>query len=249
MRAESDWTPGKYALTPRGLRASNDTSEVFVGSRLAADYAARAISTALEHHARGDLLDLGAGSVPFYGTYRPFVDNITCIDWPGSLHLTSHLDLVANANIGLPFADSSFDTVLSTSVFEHLHSPDIAWDEVARVLRPGGIFILEVPFMYWIHEQPHDYFRYTEYALRRFSAQCGLKMLSLESTGSGLIALADMAAKVFGAVPTLARLFVWCCRHLFDSCIGRYFAEDPRSQRFPLGYCAVAQKPPGPART
>ncbi len=45
----------------------------------------------------------------------------------------------------LPFEAGVFDLVVSFSVFEHLHEYRRALDEVARVLRPGGMFLLGMP--------------------------------------------------------------------------------------------------------
>ncbi len=45
----------------------------------------------------------------------------------------------------LPYDDGAFDLVVSFSVFEHLHEYDRALREVARVLAPGGHFLLGMP--------------------------------------------------------------------------------------------------------
>lgn len=45
----------------------------------------------------------------------------------------------------LPFSDSSFDLVMSKSVLEHLVEPEAVFNEVARVLRPGGTFVFLTP--------------------------------------------------------------------------------------------------------
>lgn len=42
----------------------------------------------------------------------------------------------------LPFADASFDVVVMSEVIEHLLRPELATWEVARVLRPGGVFVM-----------------------------------------------------------------------------------------------------------
>jgi ubiquinone/menaquinone biosynthesis C-methylase UbiE len=42
----------------------------------------------------------------------------------------------------LPFADDSVDVVRSERVFQHLEDPQLAANEVARVLRPGGTAVL-----------------------------------------------------------------------------------------------------------
>jgi ubiquinone/menaquinone biosynthesis C-methylase UbiE len=42
----------------------------------------------------------------------------------------------------LPFADNSFDVVMSAHLLEHLQDPEAALSEMARVTRPGGVIIL-----------------------------------------------------------------------------------------------------------
>ncbi len=50
----------------------------------------------------------------------------------------------------LPFADATFDVVLSTEVIEHLASPVDGVRELARVLRPGGRLVLTTPNRVWL---------------------------------------------------------------------------------------------------
>lgn len=45
----------------------------------------------------------------------------------------------------LPFADSSFDLVTANMVVEHLAAPDVQFQEVSRILKPGGVFIFHTP--------------------------------------------------------------------------------------------------------
>jgi ubiquinone/menaquinone biosynthesis C-methylase UbiE len=64
------------------------------------------------------------------------------------------VDLLADANAGLPFADSSVDGVHLNHVLEHLDDLVAAMDEVWRVLKPGGRVYITVPhatssFMTW----------------------------------------------------------------------------------------------------
>jgi SAM-dependent methyltransferase len=49
------------------------------------------------------------------------------------------------SGIALPFADQSFDRVLSFDVFEHIRDSDAHLREVARVLRPGGRYLVQTP--------------------------------------------------------------------------------------------------------
>lgn len=45
----------------------------------------------------------------------------------------------------IPFGDASFDMVISNQVFEHMPAPIDALHEIARVLKPGGIFLAIFP--------------------------------------------------------------------------------------------------------
>ena len=45
----------------------------------------------------------------------------------------------------LPFPDASFDVVVSFDVFEHIRDSDAHLREVHRVLRPGGVYLLQTP--------------------------------------------------------------------------------------------------------
>jgi len=45
----------------------------------------------------------------------------------------------------IPYADESFDLVYCTNVMEHVETPEATFREVARVLKPGGVFIAKTP--------------------------------------------------------------------------------------------------------
>lgn len=81
-------------------------------------------------------------------------------------------DLVGDAH-ALPFRRGNFDVVLSMQVLEHLHSPWIAVEEVARVLKPGGFFIGSVAFLKPYHA---SYFHMTHDGVRALFARAGLAM-------------------------------------------------------------------------
>src|SRR3989344_315667 len=76
-------------------------------------------------------------------------------------------DVVGDAH-GLPFQDSTVGAILSISVFEHLHDPKKAAEEVYRVLKPGGKLLLYTHFIYPYHARRgvySDYFRFTDEGL------------------------------------------------------------------------------------
>jgi len=72
-------------------------------------------------------------------------------------------DFVADA-LRLPIADESIGCALCTEMLEHIPSPALLMDEIARILKPRGLLVVTVPFWLPIHEKEHwqqDFWRFT----------------------------------------------------------------------------------------
>jgi SAM-dependent methyltransferase len=63
--------------------------------------------------------------------------------------------------------DHSVGTVLCIETFEHVFEVRRAFDEVHRILKPGGVFVITSPLNFRIHAYPDDYWRMTPSCLRR----------------------------------------------------------------------------------
>ncbi|HRF81361.1 MAG TPA: methyltransferase domain-containing protein, partial [Flavobacteriales bacterium] len=77
----------------------------------------------------------------------------------------------------------SFDTIILSDVLEHIRKPEALVKEMYRILAPGGQVIMNVPFYYGLHEQPFDYYRYTQFALRAITEDAGFAVVELEAIG------------------------------------------------------------------
>lgn len=246
MRNVEMWTPSKFVMRGGCLTASGDPRKVGIGSRLNATVIAEHFAEALPGLARGRLLDLGCGEVPLFEAYRDCVDSVVCVDWGASPHSKCHLDCQADISRGLPFSGSIFDTVILSDVLEHVGRPEALLAEIRRVLDHGGRVLASVPFMYWIHERPHDYFRYTEYSLRAMVDDAGMQTLMLKPMGGGLHVLADVASKtalrISPRLKPLAAAVQRAALLLRTTAIGRR-ALRTTADDMPLGYFLVAEKP------
>lgn len=94
--------------------------------------------------------------------------------------------------VAMPFDDNSFDTALATEVLEHCPDPRITLSETYRVLKPGGYFVFTVPFLWNLHEIPHDEYRYTPYALERLLREAGFSGIQIKPHGGWHASLAQM---------------------------------------------------------
>lgn len=62
------------------------------------------------------------------------------------LEARGHRATLVQGNVyELPYERERFDLVVSFSVFEHLADPRLGLEQVVRVLRPGGLFLLGMP--------------------------------------------------------------------------------------------------------
>jgi SAM-dependent methyltransferase len=152
--------------------------------------------------AKGRLLDVGCGDKPYEAIFSPFVTEYIGVEHRETFELTSASgegleqgqaqgqrskkagpDVLYSGD-RLPFPDRSFDTVLSVQVLEHTPRPGQLVMEMGRVLADDGILILLAPFPFRLHEQPHDYFRYSPHGLRQLCAEAGLEITHVEQQGS-----------------------------------------------------------------
>jgi SAM-dependent methyltransferase len=242
MKNEQQWQPTRYIQSEHLWRASRQTAEVAVSSRLCVDLVGEHYSSAIPRFARGDFLDLGCGKAPLYGLYRQYQDTVTCVDWSQSFHGCSYIDVEADLNQPLPLANGAFDTILCSDVIEHLAEPTLFFSETARILRSGGHLLLNTPFTYPLHEAPHDYFRYTSFALRRFCEQHRLEVVSLHPLGGYPEVVADLLAKRICRLPLIGGFLASAIQSLVFW--RRSGARPKLSETYsrPLMYALIARK-------
>jgi len=237
MKNIAAWKPSKFVQTPNGWSPSSDRRELGVGSRFIAAVQISIYARLIRAYVCGELLDIGCGKVPYYGIYRELITTNTCIDWAENAYIDSVVDL----NAKLPLPDSAFDSILCSDVLEHIADPFALFSELVRVLKPGGNLLVFVPFFYHLHEEPHDYFRYTEYCLKRLGETNGLEVLFLEPYGGAPEIILDVIAKNISAHPFLSAIHLGLGSMFMRSRLGAAVSQRTR-KRFPLGYCFVGRK-------
>jgi len=153
----------------------------------------------------------------------------------------SGLDVLGDLET-LPFPNRTFDAAINIVTLEHVLHPERVICELSRVLGPGGRFLLVAPLQWEEHQQPHDYGRFTRFALDRLLRQAGFTDISIQPVG-GIFRLISrrllnalqffpgplmLVAAVFFAPPALVLPLL-----------------DPldKDRSFTLGYICSARKP------
>lgn len=128
-------------------------------------------------HARGELLDMGCGRKPFAPLFAGRITRYWGTDLSVSPYLgAARLDAYARAE-AQPFRDGSFDTVLGLSMLTYLPEPIRMVREAHRVLKPGGVLLLEFTQMVPLHDEPYDFFRFTRYGAQYLLEESGFEPL------------------------------------------------------------------------
>jgi len=128
---------------------------------------------------RGKLIDIGCGPKPYEHLLARFVTEHVGVDHRDSLHDLSRTELLGSA-YSVPVPDESFDSALCTAVLEHLEEPTLALKECYRILKRGGCALYSVPFIWHLHEEPRDFFRYSKFGLQYLFQQTGFEILQMK---------------------------------------------------------------------
>ena len=147
----------------------------------------KAVAEALAGRAISDqlvVLDIGCGE-------RPYADLFAGTRYVGLDMSTqgARPDVVASAT-RLPLANACADIVFSTQVIEHVRQPGRMIAECARVLKPGGALVITGPFYWPLHEEPHDYFRFTRYGFAQLLSGRGFSRVRVVADSGSLTQVA-----------------------------------------------------------
>ena len=182
----------------------------------------------------GNVLDIGSGEE---ATYHKF-DNIRILDIKtiglavGSFHPTIIQDLEEK----LPIAKESYDNIFAFNILEHIYNHSQLLNECYRILKNAGNIFIIAPFLYRIHADPDDFFRYTSHSLSKLLSETGFKNIKIKVLGLGPLTAAY--SQVQPIIPKfLAILFlpVLMLSMALDKVIVRVSRKYTKKETFPLG--------------
>lgn len=138
-------------------------------------------------HAEGRLLDVGCGSKPYRHLFKSTDYDGLEIERREGDEAEYHYD-----GRTFPFQDGTYDSIFCSQVLEHVFEPDAFVGEIGRVLKPGGILLLTVPFAWDEHEQPYDYARYSSFGLRHLLKRHGFEIVKHDKSMADIRAVAQL---------------------------------------------------------
>lgn len=151
----------------------------------------------IKEYASGDILDYGAGQLAWREDLRSRGQSYFSLD-VGDTH--PDLDLAHAAGAPYPLPDASYDTVFCCSVLEHATDPASLLTDIHRLLRDEGTVILSVPFIYYLHGAPFDYWRFTRYGVEALVHSAGFDILQTEILGNGLYHILNLPSIAFSCL-------------------------------------------------
>jgi SAM-dependent methyltransferase len=192
---------------------------------------------------KGRVLDLGCGTSPYREIILKLADEYIGVDWKNSLHDQSNVNVFADLCKPLPFEDNYADTVVSFQVMEHLPEPLLFLQESFRILKSDGAILITVPFMWHVHEEPHDYFRYTKYGLEYMLNKAGFVDINIkENTGFWQMWILKFNYHTAGFTPRPLKL-LWIPIWWFGQIISPLLDKFDKHPQETASYTVIAKKP------
>lgn len=202
------------------------------------------------------ILDAGAGSQPYKHLFKHCEYEAADFEKVDKEYAKSTYVCDLSA---IPVEDERFDAVLFNQVMEHLSAPALVLLELSRVLKPGGMMICTAPLFYEEHEQPFDFYRYTQFGWRHLLSEAGYEILELKWLEGYFGTVAYQLKSAAKYLPTqpgriAPGLLGWASlpvvlgsKLLFGALATLFYVLDERSKfterGFPKNYVVIARKP------
>ena len=159
-----DFQPRKH-VAPTGI-----INRLFFAIRLLLDFQALTVYKSIRQFSgklSGNLLDIGCGNSPFKHLFLKENIQYFGLDTIDAANFKyQNKDVTLYDGKVIPFDAEFFDGFICTEVLEHVFDYNNFASEIYRVLKPGGMGIVTVPWSARFHYAPYDYFRFTPSALK-----------------------------------------------------------------------------------
>ena len=165
-------------------------------------------------------------------------------DWNIEIKNLINIDIDGKPNIladinNLPFKNNTISNFGCFNVLELIQFPKIAVQEIHRVLNKTGYLVGYVPFLYPIHNQPVDYWRFSNKSLYQILSIGGFENIIIEPLGGRFIVMYDiiLPKKLFFIRFILSLLSIGL-NMLYEM----FHSKEYNREMYPSGYFFYAKK-------
>lgn len=198
----------------------------------------------ISKYIKGRLIDIGCGEKPYKDMLSPHVQEHVGVDLVDTSNNNSNIEFIGTA-YDIPVADETFDSAVCTAVLEHLEEPALAIKECYRILKPGAVALYSMPFIWHLHAEPRDFFRYSKYGLQHLFETNGFKVLEITPLSGFAVTFIQLHLYLVqgkfnrGIIKALGiyKLYLWLCTRF-----GLFINKYDHSQQFTWMYTVAAQK-------
>lgn len=129
------------------------------------------------HYIKGIVLDVGAGGFKRYDDLLKFDKYITL-----DINPENKPDILTSAE-NIPLKDNSVDSIICTQVLGDIENFSQVISEFYRVLRPGGTILLTESLLAELHDEPHDFWRFTSFSMKNIFEKAGFELIEINQRG------------------------------------------------------------------
>jgi SAM-dependent methyltransferase len=149
------------------------------------------------------ILDVGCGIKP----YQPFFTGKSDIYLGCDIVNSELIDILCSGE-KLPFRDQVISSILCTQVIEHVETPKRMVKEFSRVLLKNGLIFLSTHGTWPVHGAPYDYWRWTEYGLKKLFNK--FNIFTIKECGGSIVSIFQLIELYFppGLLSTVIIFFL-----------------------------------------
>ncbi|KKU79001.1 MAG: hypothetical protein UY04_C0020G0017 [Parcubacteria group bacterium GW2011_GWA2_47_7] len=189
----------------------------------------------IERETRGrhysTVVDVGCGTTP----HRKYFDckkyiGVDIVDHGGVPNL-----VISDVNNGIQVPDKAADMVLCSELLEHTKRPEFVIAELHRITKGGGTVLFTAPMVWPIHEEPNDYYRFTNFGLEYLFTEAGFSSVRIEAWNGHWYAMCQLS---------LLYMRHWIFRPIVIciNILGVVIFKFEKNRNLSLGYSVVAVK-------
>lgn len=179
-------------------------------------------------------LDIGCGEQPFRSELEK--KGYAYMGFDVTQNKKQNVDVLGLIDRPLPDAlkNRQFNILICTEVLEHVADWQQAFQNMYSLLAPGGKILITCPHMYNLHEEPHDYWRPTPYALNYFADRYGLKVVSQRRLGDSWdvlgTVLGSFKLKKIGGIGLKRKFIKILLRWIYNNLQSKRWQKDVAAQ-------------------